>query len=142
MNYYNTDNSLGKALGYVFVALYSLLMAGLYVWGEITVESEAQQQGMLVDFGVVEDSGSGADDTQLADDTVLPEPQNVPQTEPIQTQSEEPAPEVEEGNLLADTRVEESEQKEVEPEPVVEEPKPREVNRRALVPGNAPESPA
>ena len=142
MNYYNTDNSLGKALGYVFVALYSLLMVGLFVWGEISVESEAQEQGMLVDFGVVEDSGSGADDTQLADDTVLPEPQNVPQTEAVQTQQEEPAPEIEEGNLITDAEVQESEQKEVEPEPPVEEPKPREVNRRALFPGNTPESPA
>ena len=46
------------------------------------------------------------------------------------------------GLVSAGYKVEKSEQKEVEPEPVVEEPKPREVNRRALFPGNTPESPA
>lgn len=142
MNYYNTDNTIGKALGYIFAALYVLSLAGLCLWGSVSVEIENEQQGMLVDFGTVEDSGSGADDTQLADDYVLPEPQNVPQTEAVQTQEVEPSPEIEEGNLIADAKVEQTEQVDSEPEPVVEEEKPREVNRRALFPGNTPESPS
>ena len=142
MNYYNTDNTIGKALGYIFAALYVLLLTGLCLWGRVSVEVESEQQGMLVDFGVVEDSGSGVDDTQLADDYSLPEPQNVPQTEAVQTQEVDPSPEMEEGNLITDAEVKESEQKEVEETPAVEEDKPREVNRRALFPGNTPESPS
>ena len=142
MNYYNTDNTIGKALGYIFVALYAVLFVGLYVWGTISVEGEDQQQGMLVDFGTVEDSGSGVEDTQIADDYVVPEPQNVPKTEAVQTQEMEPTPEMEEGNLIADADVKESEQTDSEPEQPEEELKPREVNRRALFPGNTPESPS
>ncbi|MBR1957383.1 MAG: hypothetical protein IKA28_00040, partial [Tidjanibacter sp.] len=108
MNYYNTDNTIGKALGYIFVALYAVLFVGLYVWGTISVEGEDQQQGMLVDFGTVEDSGGGVEDTQLADDYVVPEPQNVPKTEAVQTQEVEPTPEMEEGNLIADADVKEA----------------------------------
>ncbi len=142
MNYYNTDNTTGKALGYIFAALYVLLLAGLCLWGRVSVEIEEQQQGMLVDFGTVEDSGSGVEDTQLADDYVLPEPQNVPKTDAVQTQEVEPSPEMEEGNLIADADVKESEQTDSEPAQPEEELKPREVNRRALFPGNTPESPS
>lgn len=142
MNYYNTENSIGKALGYLFVSLYVLLFVGFYVWGDIAVEVTAEQQGMLVDFGVVEDSGSGAEDTMLADDAVVPEPQNVPQTEAVETQEVEPTPEMEEGNLIADATVEENEQKDTAENQPEEEVKPREVNRRALFPGNTIESPS
>lgn len=140
--YHNTDNSAGKILGYIFVALYTLSVAGLCLWGHFSVEIEEQQSGMVVDFGTVEDSGSGAEDTALADDYLLPEPQNVPQTDAVQTQDEQPEPELEEGNLIADAQVKENEQTDSEAEQPEEELKPREVNQRALFPGNKAESTA
>lgn len=139
----DNNNSTGKAVGAIFVALYSLVFVGLFVWATFDIQSEEVQAGMLIDFGVAPDSGQGAMDTQLADDYVVEKPQDVPKTEPVETQDVEPeAPEVEEGNLITDTKTQEAEQVDSEPEQPEEEIKPREVNRRALFPGNKPDSPS
>lgn len=120
----------------VYVALFGVLM----VWGGFSVELEPTQQGILVDFGTTLESGSGEEDTALADDYSLPEPTATPESESVQTQHEEESPEVEEANIATDTSATEKEQKEVEKTPPAEEPKPREVNQRALFPGNTPSS--
>ena len=137
------NNGIGKAVGAIFVALYSLVFVGLFVWATFDIQGEEVQAGMLVDFGTLPDSGQGAMDTQLADDYVVEKPQDVPKTDPVETQEVEPeAPEVEEGNIVTDTKAEEKEQVDSEPKEPEEEVKPREVNRRALFPGNKPDSPS
>lgn len=133
-------NKLSKIIGGVFTGLYALLFASLMVWGGFSVEVEQTQRGILVDFGTTLESGSGEEDTALADDYSLPEPTATPKSEPIQTQQVEESPVVEEANIATDTTAPEVEQKEVEETPPAEEPKPREVNRRALFPGNTPSS--
>lgn len=137
----NNNNNIGSAMGAIFVAVYVLLFAGLFFWGSIKLQSEEVQGGVVIDFGTVADSGQGEIDTQLADNYVVEQPQNVPQTEPVETQQvEEEAPEVEEGNIVTDTQTTETEQVDSAPEEPEEEIKPREVNQRALFPGNTPDS--
>lgn len=137
------NNGIGKAVGAIFVALYSLVFVGLFVWATFDIQGEEVQAGMLVDFGTLPDSGQGAMDTQLANDYVVEKPQDVPKTDPVETQEVEPeAPEVEEGNIVTDTKAEEKEQVDSEPKEPEEEVKPREVNSRALFPGNKPDSPS
>lgn len=139
--YYNDENKTSKIVGGVFTLLYTLLFAGLMVWGGVSVEVQEVGQGILVDFGTTLESGSGEEDTALADDNSLPEPTATPESEPIQTQEVEESPVVEEANIVTDTTAPEVEQKEVE-EAITptEEVKPREVNHRALFPGNTPSS--
>lgn len=135
----NKDNH-SRIVGIVCTALYALCFVALMLWGGINIEVEKQQLGMLVDFGTTLDSGSGEEDTALADDYSLPEPTATPKNEPIQTQPEEESPAVEEANIATDTEATHEEQKEVEETPPAVEPKPREVNTRALFPGNKPSS--
>lgn len=139
---YNSGNNSGKILGIVMTSLYALLFGALMVWGGVSIEIEQTQQGILVDFGTTTESGSGEEDTALADDYSLPEPTATPKSEPIQTQEVEESPSIEEANIATDTSAPEAEQKEVEETPPAEEPKPREVNQRALFPGNKPSSEA
>lgn len=132
---------LGKIVGGVFVGLYALLFGALMTWGGFSIDIEQSQQGILVDFGTSPDVGSGEEETTLADDYSLPEPTSTPQAaEPVQTQQVEESPVVEEANITTDTSTTVEEQKEVEPTPPAEEPKPREVNQRALFPGAKQES--
>lgn len=137
---YNSGNDIGKILGIVMTSLYALLFGALMAWGGVSIEIEQAQQGILVDFGTTTESGSGEEDTALADDYSLPEPTATPESEPVQTQEVEESPTVEEANIATDTTSPEVEQKQVEPTPPAEEPKPREVNQRALFPGNKPSS--
>lgn len=138
---YNSGNKIGKIVGGVFALLYAFTFTALMVWGGFSVTIEEVGQGILVDFGTTLESGSGEEDTPLADDYSLPEPTAVPEeSEPVQTQEVEESPEVEEANIATDATSPTIEQKEVEPTPPAEEPKPREVNKRALFPGNRPSS--
>lgn len=137
---YNEGNNIGRIIGALFVGLYVLLFGGLMLWGGVSIYIEDNQQGLLVDFGTTEDSGSGTDDTLLADDYSLPQPTSTPeQSEPVAVQEQEESPVMEEANIETDMTAPEEEQKAVEETPV-EEPKPREVNVRALFPGNTTES--
>lgn len=131
---------LGKIVGGVFVGLYALLFGALMLWGGVSVDVEQAQQGILVDFGTSPDVGSGEEESTLADDYSLPEPTATPTSEPVQTQQVEESPTMEEANITTDTSATIEEQKEVEEQPVSEEPKPREVNQRALFPGAKQES--
>ena len=138
---YNSHSKLGRILGGVFTLLYSLVFGALMLWGGFSVSIEEVGQGILVDFGTTLESGSGEEDTPLADDYSLPEPTAVPEkSEPVQTQEVEESPAMEEANIATDTAAPVVEQKEVEPTPPAEEPKPREVNKRALFPGGKQES--
>lgn len=139
---YNEGNTTPRLLGGVFTLLYLLSFSALMLWGGVTIESEEVGQGIVVDFGTTLESGSGEEDTSLADDYSLPEPTATPKSEPVQTQQVEESPTMEEANIVTDTQAPEVEQKEVEETPPTEEPKPREVNRRALFPGNTPNSEA
>ena len=141
MEYYGgNNNKMSKIIGGVCTGLYAVLFVALMAWGGFSVEVEVAQQGILVDFGTTLESGSGEQDTALADDYRLPEPTATPKSEPVQTQEVEESPVMEEANLETDTQAIETEQKEVEETPPTEEPKPREVNQRALFPGNTPSS--
>lgn len=138
---YNSGNDIGKILGIVMTSLYALLFGVLMVWGGVSIEFEQSQQGILVDFGTTLEEGSGEEETALADDYSLPEPTATPEApEPMQTQEVEESPVVEQANIATETTAPEVEQKEVEPTPPAEEPKPREVNHRALYPGPKQES--
>ena len=140
MDYFG-GSKLSKIVGGVFVGLYALLFGALMVWGGVSIEFEQSQQGILVDFGTTLEEGSGEEDTALADDYSLPEPTATPEEpEPQQTQEVEESPAVEEANIATESTAPVVEQKEVEPTPPAEEPKPREVNKRALFPGNKPSS--
>lgn len=140
MDYFG-GSKLSKIVGGVFVGLYALLFGVLMVWGGVSIEFEQSQQGILVDFGTTLEEGSGEEETALADDYSLPEPTATPEApEPMQTQEVEESPVVEQANIATETTAPEVEQKEVEPTPPAEEPKPREVNHRALYPGPKQES--
>lgn len=147
MQLYDDNNTTSKRMGAIAVALYVALFGALCLWGGFSMELPNEQGGMLVDFGTTELAGQGEEDTALADDYVLPEPKNVPEVEAVEVQEapEPEAPEVEEGHLVVDKKVEEAAEEkaeETEPEQPKEEEKPREVNRRALFPGNRPDSPS
>ena len=137
---YNQEGNGGKIVGGLFTVVYALLFGALMVWGGVSIDIEQTQQGILVDFGTTLESGSGDEDTALADDYSLPEPTVTPESEPVQTQQVEESPVIEEANIATDTSAPEVEQKEVEETPPAEESKPREVNQRALFPGNKPSS--
>ncbi len=137
MDYNNSNNNnIGKIVGIIFTALYALTICAFVLWGSVSIEIEQTEQGILVDFGTTTESGSGEEDTALADDYSLPEPTATPESEPIQTQEVEENPSVEEANIVTDTSAPEQKQQEVEETPPAEEPKPREVNPRAMFPGN------
>ena len=136
------NNRNGNIAGTIFVVLYAMLFVGLFVWGSISLQSQEVQGGVMIDFGTVADSGQGAEDTELADNYEVEKPQNVPQAQPVETQvvEEDEAPEIEDGDIVTDPTVEEQDEVISEPEEPIEEVKPREVNRRALFPGNTVES--
>ncbi len=132
-----SDNRRGKVWGAIFVALYAATLASLFVWGTFRLKQLSEQQGMEVDFGTFPDEGSGTEDTALADDYVLPEARPAAPEEAVQTQTEE-APVIERTDIVTDKKPD-NESVETEKNPT-EEPKPKEVNARALFPGNTAES--
>ena len=140
MIYPHNDNNTSRIVGIVCTALYALGFVALMLWGGISIEIENQQMGMIVDFGTTLESGSGEEDTPLADDYSLPEPTATPKSEPTQTQEHEESPTLEQANIATDNTAPQEEEKEVEETPPAEEPKPREVNQRALFPGGKPSS--
>ncbi len=127
-------------MGGVFAALYTLTFVALMTWGGFSVDTVQNRESILVDFGTTLDSGSGAEDTPLADDYSQPEQTITPEnSEPVQTQEVEESPAMEEANIATDSAPV-VEQEVVEELPPVEEPKPREINQRAMFPGSKQES--
>lgn len=126
MNYYEDDDRKGRMWGIISVVLYLGLCVGLmFVTYRITLPESSL--GILVDFGTT-DTGSGDADlpnSPVDARPVSPQPQNLP-TDPVMTTEDPDAPPVVE-----------------EPRPVSQPARPaeetapqREVNPRALFPGN------
>lgn len=134
--YHYNSNILPRLIAAACVVLYVVGFGALMIWGGIRVEIPREEMGMLVDFGTETESGSGEEDTTLADNYSLPEPTQIPQNEPTPTQEVEESPALEQANIETEQQAKEEEQKDVEKEPEEEEEKPREVNRKALFPGN------
>lgn len=133
------DETTGKIVGVVGVAIYALAVVALIVWGSFTLQRSEVLQGMIVDFGVSEDSGFGEQDPKVADNVTYQEPNQTPENQPAQTQDFEDAPEQEEANQESDITAIQKEQKPVEKEPAEEQDKPN-VNQLALFPGGSVES--
>lgn len=133
------ENTKGQVGGVVGVAIYALVIIALIVWGSFTIQRSDVLQGMIVDFGVSEESGFGEQDPQVADNVTYPEPNQTPEDQPAQTQDFEEAPEQEEANTESDITALQKEQKPVEKEPAEEQEKPA-VNQLALFPGGSVDS--
>ena len=133
------DETTGKIVGVVGVAIYTLAVVALIVWGSFTLQRSEVLQGMIVDFGVSEDSGFGEQDPKVADNVTYQEPNQTPEDQPAQTQDFEDAPEQEEANQESDITAIQKEQKPVEKEPAEVKDKPM-VNQLALFPGGSVES--
>ncbi len=131
MQYYETDDKKGRYVASAAVLLYAAVMVVLFMVVNFTIDVPMQQGSILVDFGAG-DSGFGADDTELSDDTVLPESAPAMPAEML-TQDFEPAPEAPLSTAEAAEAEQVVMQSEAKPE---EKPVEREVNRRALFPGN------
>lgn len=133
------DETTGKIVGVVGVAIYALAVVALIVWGSFTLQRSEVLQGMIVDFGVSEDRGFGEQDPKVANNVTYQEPNQTPEDQPAQTQDFEDAPEQEEANQESDITAIQKEQKPVEKEPAEVKDKPM-VNQLALFPGGSVES--
>lgn len=135
MQYYDTEDRRGQYAGTIAVVLYAAVMVVLFLTVHFTLSAPEQTGSILVDFGAGE-MGTGFDDTELSDEAVLPESAPAPITQML-TQDFEPAPEVSENSLAVSDAPEVVEQSQTQTE---EKPVEREVNRRALFPGNTDRS--
>ena len=138
MQYYETNDKRGKKIAALAVVVYLALVAVLFVTVRFEMEYNPAEEGFLVDFG---DSltGMGEEDVDLADSEFLPESASAESGEELLTDPSAEdtiaVPEVEEEPSKAET--ERSQPTEDAPEPTEQ---PREVNRRALFPGNTADS--
>ena len=127
MYYYEPDEKRSKRAGVVAAAVYVAAWIVLMLFASMSIELPDTEQGILVNFGSVENAG-GKLDMALSDRSEkvsAPKPQNVQPEEPVLTSEDEDAPEV----------VQSPKPKKQQKEVVEPQPKPREVNRKALFPG-------
>lgn len=127
MYYYEPDEKRGRRAGAIAAAVYVAAWIALMLFASMSIERPDTEQGILVNFGSVDDAG-GKLDMALSDRSErisAPKPQDVQPEEPMLTSEEEDAPEV----------VQSPKPQKPQKEVVEEQPKPREANPRALFPG-------
>lgn len=138
MQYYETNDKRGKQIASLAVLVYVALFAVLFLTVRFEMEYNPAEEGFLVDFGD-SDSGFGEEDIDLADSEFLPESAPAESSEELLTdpsaEDSIAVPEAEEEP--SESEVERSQPTEAAPEPTEQ---PREVNRRALFPGNTADS--
>ncbi len=128
MYYYEPDERSGRRAGVVAAAVYVAAWTVLMLFASMSIDMPDTEQGVLVDFGSVENAG-GKHDLALSERServAAPEPQNVKPEEPVLTSNDEDAPEIVQS------------EKKPKPQKKVEEQQPtkvREVNRKAIFPG-------
>lgn len=129
MYYYDPDdNSRSRRSGIIALAAYLVALVGVLVFASFTIEMPNADEGILVDFGTTA-TGSGRVDmamSQPAPKPAAPRPKAPKVEQDIVTSQQEDAPAVLQKPQTKPQKVEEV----VEPEP-----KPREVNKKALFPG-------
>ncbi len=134
MYYYELDDKKNKWVAAIATALYAVIVAVLFLTVHFTMQRKADTGGMLVDFGSTE-TGLGADDMMLSRETFLPESAPSQQTQ-LLTQDFEDAP-----AAADETPAMAVNEDMAASQPVPEQPvQTREVNRRALFPGNTDRS--
>ncbi|MBO5903096.1 MAG: TonB family protein [Tidjanibacter sp.] len=140
MQYYETNDKRGKQIAALAVTLYVALFAVLFLTVRFEMEYNPAEEGFLVDFGDSE-TGLGVEDVDLADSEFLPESAPSESSEELLTD-----PSAEETIAVPEAEEEPSKAEEQRAQPTEAEPEPteqpREVNRRALFPGNTTDSPA
>ncbi len=138
MQYYETNDKRGKRIAAVAVSIYVALLATLFLVVRFDMEYNPAEEGFLVDFGDGE-SGFGELDTDLADMESLPESMAATSTEEWLTD-----PSAEESIAAPDAERDPSDAETDRSQPTESAPEeatsPREVNRRALFPGNSVDS--
>ena len=135
MYYYDSDDKKGRYVASIATFLYAVVMVVLFLTVHFTLQRPEESGSILVDFGATE-TGLGQDDTMLSDDTVLPESAPASQND-ILTQNFEETPAIEENTIEKSDATEIEQQSQSKP---AEQPVVREVNRRALFPGNTDQS--
>lgn len=129
MYYYDPDdNSRSRRGGYIALALYTLVLVCALVFASFTIEMPNADEGILVDFGTTA-TGAGRVDMALSEPAPkpsAPRPKAPKVEQDVVTSQQEDAPAVVQKPQTKPQKVEEV----VEPEP-----KPREVNKKALFPG-------
>lgn len=126
MYYYEPDEKRGRRAGAIAAAVYVAAWIALMLFASMSIERPDTEQGILVNFGSVDDAG-GKLDMALSDRSQrvsAPKPQDVQPEEPMLTSEEEDAPEV----------VQSPKPRKPQKEVVEEQPKPREANPRASFP--------
>lgn len=122
MYYYEPDEKRGRRAGAIAAAVYVAAWIALMLFASMSIERPDTEQGILVNFGSVDDAG-GKLDMALSDRSQrvsAPKPQDVQPEEPMLTSEEEDAPEV----------VQSPKPRKPQKEVVEEQPNPR-----ALFPG-------
>ncbi|UKI39711.1 MAG: hypothetical protein L6V35_02460 [Alistipes putredinis] len=120
MYYYEPDEKRGRRAGAIAAAVYVAAWIALMLFASMSIERPDTEQGILVNFGSVDDAG-GKLDMALSDRSErvsAPKPQDVQPEEPMLTSEEEDAPEV----------VQSPKPRKPQKEVVEEQPKPREAN--------------
>lgn len=127
MYYFEPDEKSSKRAGAIAAAAYVVVWIVLMLFASMSIEKPDNEQGILVNFGSVENAG-GKLDMALSDRSEkvsVPKPQNVQPEKPVLTSDDEDAPEV----------VQSPKPKKPQKEVVEPQPKPREVNPKAIFPG-------
>ncbi len=130
MYYYDPNEDKSRRSGFVALVIYAVAFACTLIFASFTIEMPNADQGILVDFGNT-DTGSGAVDmaySKPAPQKSTPRAKTPKVEDDIVTSQQEDAPAVVE---KPQTKPQKNVEEIVEPEP-----KPREVDKRALFPGN------
>ena len=129
MYYYDSDdNSRSRRGGYIALTAYAVALMCVFVFASFTIEMPNADEGILIDFGTTA-TGSGRVDMAMSEPApkpTAPRPKAPKVEQDIVTSQQEDAPAVVQKPQTKPKPVEEV----VEPEP-----KPREVNKKALFPG-------
>lgn len=129
MYYYDPDdNSRSRRGGYIALMAYAVALMCVFVFASFTIEMPNADEGILIDFGTTA-TGSGRVDMAMSEPApkpTAPRPKAPEVEQDIVTSQQEDAPAVVQKPQTKPKPVEEV----VEPEP-----KPREVNKKALFPG-------
>ncbi len=146
MRYYETDNNTtGKRAGMVAVVAYVAILLLVFLILRVESQRKLSDEGMLIDFGTTE-TGAGVQKTTLAQHTTPTPPSRPVVSDNIATQDVEDAPEVaQQKPEVRNPERRPAEQVVRQPQTTVQQPaeeKPREVNPRALFPGQSTESDA
>lgn len=132
MYYYEQDEKRSKRCGAIAAAAYVVLWILLMLLVSISIDAPLSEQGILVNFGDVENAGGQLDMAlnERSEKVAAPKPQNIAPQEPLLTSDDDSAPEV----------MQSTEKTQPKKDVVREEPKPREVNPKALFPGMTQQS--